>query len=319
MSGDTLDRAAALLREARRIGCVGHVGPDGDALGSALGIALAARRSGKEAFVSFGEPAVIPHEFRFLDLAPVVGAAEFPEALDVVVVCDTAVESRLGSIAPKVATARTRVVLDHHVPDDPYGDVRLIDPTAAATAQLAYYLLEALGWPIDAAVATALYTGIVTDTGRFQYSNTTPEVHRVAGELIAAGAEPATVGQHVYEESRFGYLKVVGEVMGRARLVPEARLVWSIVYQADLDAAGVGYEDTDGLIDILRVAEEADVACLLKRLDKRFTKGSLRSRGRVSVRELAAAFGGGGHHNAAGFTWEGEPEEVIDAIVAALS
>jgi phosphoesterase RecJ-like protein len=307
-----------VLRKAARIGVVGHVGPDGDALGSMLAIAHAGRAAGKDVVGSFGEPFVVSRELRFLPDDLLVPPGSFPQDLDVAVVCDTATPTRLGSIAPAVNAANTVVVIDHHGSNEGFGDITVIDPKAAATTQLVFYLLEELGWPLTPEVATALYVGVVTDTGRFQYSATTPEVHRIAAQLLEAGAIPDAVGRHLFQEARFGYLELAAKVLARAELVADKRFVWSIMTAEDLTDAGIGYEDTDGLIDLVRLPEESDVACLLKRLDGDSTRGSLRSRGRVDVSKVAALFGGGGHHNAAGFTAEEEPEAVIAKIVDAL-
>ncbi len=310
---ESLRAAARLLDDASSIVVAGHVGPDGDALGSAVGLALAAREAGKDAVATFGDPFVVPPMYRFLQLDVLVAPNELPEAIDVFVAGDTATVERLGTAAEAISRSNALIVIDHHASNAGFGDVVILDTSAAATAQLVFYLIEELGWKLDPLVATALYTGLVTDTGRFQYSSTNPEVHRVAAELLAAGARPEEVGRHVYEESPFGYLAVAAAVLGRAQLDPDIKLVSSVLYQADLDAAGIGYEDADGLIDALRVARESDVACLLRELDGR-TKGSLRSRGEIDVATLAAEFGGGGHHNASGFTYDGRPEAALERI-----
>jgi phosphoesterase RecJ-like protein len=233
------------------------------------------------------------------------------------VVFDVASPDRLGSLAAAAAAARLVVVVDHHASNSGFGDVRVIDPEAGASAQLAYHLIRELGWPIDRAVGDALLTGIVTDTGRFQYSSTDPDILRVAADLLEAGVRPEVLGQHLFESAPYGYLQVSSRVLGRSHLEPEARLVWSVAFDADLEAAGVGWEDCDGLIDDLRIAREADVAVLLKQVAGGY-KVSLRSRGRVDVGSIAAANGGGGHHNAAGFTAAGDADEVIARIRTAL-
>jgi phosphoesterase RecJ-like protein len=314
-----INQAAQVLADAGRIVTLGHIGPDGDALGSALGLAIAARAAGKEAWATFGEPFVVPSQFRYLDQAPLVSPGDLDGRYDVVVACDTAAPERLGSALSIAEAADTLVVVDHHLSNGGFGDVLVIDSGAAATAQLVFALIETLEWPMSEAVATALYTGLVTDTGRFQYSVTTPEVHQVTARLLEAGAVPDLVGRHVYEEAPFGYLEVVGAVLGRATLEADLRLVWSLLENADLEAAGISYEDADGLIDVLRIAEESDVACLLKELEPGVLKGSLRSRGRVDVAAIAGLFGGGGHHNAAGFTARSSVDDVITQIRAALS
>lgn len=310
-----LKAAARHLAGARRIVAIGHIHPDGDALGSALAIALAGRDAGKEAWATFGEPFTMPHQFRYLDLDPVVAPDELPGEPDIVVACDTANAERLGSAYAVADRAGTLIVVDHHVSHGAFGDVLIIDPAAAATAQLVYRLLvDHLGWPLGKDTAAALYTGLVTDTGRFQYSSTTPEVHHVAAALLEAGADPDEIGRHVYGEAPFGYLRVAGTVLRRSRLDERNRLVWSVLYRRDLEEAGIGYDDTDGLIDLVRLAAEAEVACLLKEAEPGVLKASLRSRGDVDVNALASTFGGGGHHNASGFTMKGTAAEVIDRI-----
>jgi phosphoesterase RecJ-like protein len=210
-------------------------------------------------------------------------------------------------------------VIDHHRTNGGFGDLAWVEPEAAATAQMVHRLLAHLAWPVATDVAEALYTGLVTDTGRFQYSSTSPEVHRIAAEMLAAGVQPDEVNRRVYEESPFAYLHVAGAVLSRATLEPELGLVWSTLTKADLQEAGISYEAADGLIDLIRVAEEAGVACLLRELGDGRTKASLRSRGTVDVGSIAAALGGGGHHNAAGFTLRVPADEVIERVRKALA
>ncbi len=307
--------AARVIAAARSVVAIGHINPDGDALGSALAIAITCRAAGKDAYVTFGEPLALPDQFRYLDLDAVTPAADIPSGVDVVVACDTADRERLGSAAKIADAATVLVVIDHHASNGGFGDIELVDPTAAATAQLVYVLLaEELGWELNAAAATALYTGLVTDTGRFQYSATTPAVHAIAGALLAAGADPDEVATHIYGEAPFGYLAVAGAAMTRAKLEAPERLVWTVVYESDLRNADVGYEDTDGLIDLLRIAQEAEVACLFKQTSSGEFKASLRSRGAVDVNAIAGTFGGGGHHNAAGFTAQQSVESIVAGI-----
>ena len=307
------------IGRAQRIGIVGHVRPDGDALGSIIAVALAARSAGKDAVASFGEPFVLGDEFRFLDQTVLVPPSEFPDDLDLAIICDTGVLDRVGSVGPAIQGAGRVLVIDHHVTPGTIGDVRVVDPDAAATTQLVFELLQRLGWEISRPIAEALYTGLVTDTGRFQYSSTSPAVHRVAAELLSAGVEPAPIGQQLYEEAPFGYFTVVSRVLGRARLVEEAGLVWTTLQRDDLREAGIPWEAADALIDLVRLPREAGVACLLKETKPGVLKGSLRSRGEVDVAEIAASFGGGGHRNAAGFTCEMGLEDTIDRIVGLLT
>lgn len=314
-----LTKAAEIIAAADSLAMACHVGPDGDALGSMLGLAVAARRAGKQVHASFGEPFVLPDTYRFLPIDVMVEPGSVPAAPPVMVTFDAGSIDRLGTLRPAAEAAGQLVVIDHHVSNEGFGSCNLVVPEAAATAEIVYDLLDVLGWEIDDVVATCLHTGVVTDTGRFQYSNTTPRTLEVAAGLVDAGARPELVGQHVYEEVPFGYLSVAGAVLSRAVLEEDRRFVWSVLTQQDLDAGGIGLDDTDPLIDAIRVARESDVAALFKVLDDERVKGSLRSRGRVDVGAIAVDLGGGGHHNAAGFTFQGSAEEAIEAVRSRLS
>lgn len=314
-----LDDAAAVLTEADSVVTMGHIGPDGDALGAMLAIALGARAAGKRVVATYGEPFKLADRYRYLDTSTLVHPQEVEGTFDVAVVCDCSSIGRLGSAAPHALGADTLVVVDHHLSsDESFGDIRVIDASAAATTQLVYKLLERLGWPVTKAIADAIYTGLVTDTGRFQYSNTSPEVLRMAATLLEHGVQTDVIGQHVYEEAPFGYLGVIGAVMDRAQLDVDKAFVWSLLERKDLATAGIPYEEAEGLIDLIRVTDRAQVACLLRQVDDGVLKGSLRGRGAVDVAAIAEALGGGGHHNAAGFTTTHTVDETVEFIKGRL-
>jgi phosphoesterase RecJ-like protein len=311
-----LEEAAVVISEAGSIVTTGHIGPDGDALGSALGLALTARARGVEAVASFGGGFTLPEHFSFLDTSPIVGHDEIGSP-DVLVTFDVGDLERIGELAKVAKAADTVVTIDHHLSTTGFGDINVNDPSAGAAAQLCYSLIEILGWDLTPSAAMALHVGMVTDTGRFQYSNTTPEVLEVAAALVAAGARPEVIGQAVYESVSFGYLAVAAAVMARATLEPP--FIWSYLTQSDLADHGIGIEETDALIDAVRVAREADVAALAKEQSDGTWKVSLRSRGRLDVAAIAVANGGGGHHNAAGFSHPGPMEAAIDEVRQRLS
>ncbi|MGH8958580.1 MAG: DHH family phosphoesterase [Acidimicrobiia bacterium] len=314
-----LATAAQLLLEAPEITMTCHIGPDGDALGSMLGVALAAKEAGKAVLPTFGPPFELGPSYRFLPTELLVPPTEVSQEPEVMVTFDSGNIERLGDLAPHAASARKLIVLDHHAAGSGgFGHINLVDPKAAATAEIAFELVEAIGWKIDARVATCFLTGLVTDTGRFQYSNTTPATLRLAARLVELGARPEEIGQHVYEETAFGYLPAAAAVLARARLMPEVDFVWSVLYQSDLEAAGIGLADTDSLIDLVRLPLQASAAMMLKEHSPGVFKGSLRSRGQVDVGSVAVALGGGGHHNAAGFTFTGPPEDAVAAVVGLL-
>lgn len=313
-----LKAAAEVIRDAPKLALACHVGPDGDALGSMFALGLAARHQGKEVVASFGTPFEISPSLHFLPgMDLLVKPAEFPKEPEVMVVFDAGSADRLGELGSNAGGAKTLVVVDHHVSSEAFGDVAFVDDTAAATGEMVHALLVELGWPIDAEIAECLLTAIITDTGRFQYQATSPETMRTAAELMEAGAVPSKITQNVYEKAPFGYLKAAGTALSRVTLYPEEEVVATIITEDDLDEAGIDWGDIDNLIDLVRLAEEADVAVLAKSFHDGRVKLSLRSRDRTDVGGIARALGGGGHRLAAGLTVDGEiPQDVIDKVVA---
>jgi phosphoesterase RecJ-like protein len=319
MNETDIDKAAEVLEEARTLVLACHVGPDGDALGSMLAMAIAAAAVNKKVYASFGQPFVLSQSYRFLATELLVQPKDIPKQPEVMVAFDTASLDRLGELAGPATHAGTLIVVDHHITNPGFGHINLVDPTAAASGEICFNLIRRLGWPISPAAATALYTALVTDTGRFQYSNTTPATLRMAAELVDLGARPEVVGQHIYEEEPFGFLRVAATVLGRARLDPNLSLVWSVLHLSDLDNTGVGQADIDSLIDLVRLPREAQVAALIKEHGDNTVKVSMRSRGVVDVGAVALALGGGGHHNAAGFTFTGSAEQALAGLRLALA
>ena len=309
-----IEKAAATIAGSRQLALACHVGPDGDALGSMLGFGIAARSAGKEVVASFGSPFIVPGNLSFLPTDLLVDPDHFPARPETMVVFDAGSQGRLAELGSPAGDAGCLVVFDHHVTNDGFGDVVLVDPVAAATAVVVVEVLDALGWPITEEIATCLLTALVTDTGRFQYSNTSPSALELAARLVAAGARPEQISQKVYEEAPFGYLKVAGVALTRATLDPGLSMVSTVVTQRDLDDAGVEWGDIDNLINTLRLAEEADVAVLAKASPDERVKLSLRSRGATDVGALAAELGGGGHRFASGFTYQGDPDDALDEV-----
>ncbi len=313
-----IDEAAAAIGDADRIALACHVGPDGDALGSMLGLAIAAANAGKEVAASFGSPFKMPPSLSFLPQDHLVAPKDFPEEPELMVALDSGSAERLGELGSNAKRARRVIVIDHHVTNEGFGDIAVVDPTAAATGELVYTILRNLEWKITPEIAQCLHTALVTDTGRFSYANTTPQTLRIAADLVEAGAVPSEVSRHVYEEEPFGYLKAVAVAMGRAVLDPDLGVVHTSITDDDLEEAGIDWGDTENLIDLLRLAVEADTAVLAKGHEDGRVKVSMRSRGNTDVGALAVAMGGGGHRLAAGFTVEGEIDAVLDRVLGAI-
>ena len=315
---EVLKSAASAITDASDISLVCHVGPDGDALGSMLGLAEAASNAGKKVQASFGSPFVVPENMSFLPTNHLVSPQDLSKRPEVLVVLDAGSADRIGELASNARKAKTVVVLDHHVTNEGFGDISFVDPSAAATGEIVFDLLELADWDLTPSIANSLLTAVVTDTGRFQYSNTTPRTLEIASKLVAAGAVPTLIGQRVYEEAPFGYLKAAGAAMDRASLDKDLSVVSTYITHQDLLGAGVDWGDIDGLIDTIRLAREADTAVLAKMYGDSRVKVSMRSRGATDVGALAVSFGGGGHRLAAGFTTEGNADTVISQILAKL-
>jgi bifunctional oligoribonuclease and PAP phosphatase NrnA len=309
-----MEAAAEAIMAAEDLALACHVGPDGDALGSMIGFGMAARNAGKTVVASFGSPFNVPGNLSFLPNDLLVHPDDFPKEPGTMVVFDAGVKDRLGELGSAAGRAGTLIVLDHHATGSDFGDIAVVVPESAATGVLVVQLLDVLGWPITPEVATCLHTAIVTDTGRFQYQATTPYVFELAARLVSAGARPSEIGEKVYEQAPFGYLKAAGAALSRATLDRELGLVSTVITERDLDEAGIDWGDMDNLINTVRLAEEADVALVIKVHNDGRVKLSLRSRGATDVGGLAAAMGGGGHRLAAGVTYAGTAESALDEV-----
>lgn len=315
--GEDWQRAVEALSASETVVVACHVSPDGDALGSMVGLAKFLRRSGKKVFTGWGSPDVsVPAQYNFLPgLDELVPPETVPDSPELFVAVDCADADRLGWLREKFFNAGARINIDHHISNDRFGDINLIDAEVASSSELVYELIKKMGGKPNRDEATCLYTGIVTDTGRFQYSNTNSRTLRAAAELMESGVDHVEVGVRVYESTSFEYLHVLGIVLSRARL--EDQVVWSWLDQDDLGS--VDLDETEHFIDILRAVTESEVAVLLKQTPKKKEyKASLRSKESIDVSEIAKALGGGGHARAAGFEREGAPDEIIADIRAQI-
>jgi phosphoesterase RecJ-like protein len=314
-------RALKILAGAQQICLACHVRPDADALGSMLAVARAIQAAGHRGalIASFGDdPFEVPGNLRFLPGCELLSQpAQYPARPQVMVTFDAASADRLGILAPPAARADELIVFDHHASNAGFGSVRLVDPSAPATAVLARELIARLGIALSCDVATGLYAGLLTDTGSFRFS-TTPQVHLLAAELIGTGIDPGAVARELFDRAPFGYLGLLSAVLGRAALEPQAAaglgLVWTTVSRADRDRAGVPLDVVEPVIDVLRRTDEAEVAIVLKEADNGDWLVSTRSKGQVDVGRACQALGGGGHPRAAGFTAGGTAADVMAAL-----
>ena len=314
------DQAAvvAAVRSNDRFVVVTHENPDGDALGSMLATTLGLRALGKDASMYLTGTAPLPAEYAFLQLDGL--SRTLPDDLGqrVLVAVDCANERRIGEAETGVEGARLVVNVDHHHDNDRFGDVVLIDDRASSTAEIVRDILRELDVALTPELAQALYVGLVTDTGRFQYSNTTPKALELAAELVAAGADVQGVFQHVYETVQFAKLKLLARALERAQLYEGGGLVVSYLLRDDFAEVGAEEPYSEGIIDHLRSVEGSEMVALIReppRNDGPARRISLRSsHDEVDVSAIARASGGGGHRQAAGFSSEASIDEIVDFL-----
>src|SRR5581483_6730301 len=312
------DAVTAALRDNDRFLVVTHENPDGDALGSMLGMTLGLRELGKDVVMYLAGDGPLPGEFGFLPLGEL--RRRLPDDLEdrVLLAVDCANERRIGPGREPLERARAVVNVDHHHDNSRFGNVNLIVPDASSTAEIVRDLLAKLGVPLTPDVAEALYVGLVTDTGRFQYTNTSPKALRLAAELVEAGADVHGIFRNVYETVQFAKLKLLARALDRAQLYEGGRLVISFLLRSDFEDAGAVEPYSEGIIDYLRQAEGAELVALIREPP---TDGgpthriSLRSsKDEVDVSAIARQRGGGGHRQAAGFSSERPVDEIVAFI-----
>ncbi len=309
-----LERAVDAIRHASSVALACHVNPDGDALGSMLAMHHLCRANGVTSVASWSEPFEVPPQYTYLPgLDLTVKPHEFPAEPDVMVTFDCGSLDRLGDLRGPARAARELIVLDHHTTNLRFGSINVIEPSAAATAVVVRDLARRLGWALDRDAAMCLYTGLVTDTGRFQYANTTPEVFELARELAAFDLPIEDITRQLFELHRFPYIKMLGACLSRAELDTELHLVATWVTNFDLDGFDVDLDECEGLIDLVRRTAEADVACVCKETPEGI-RVSLRSvNPLIDVAAVATRLGGGGHRYAAGFV---APYPVSDVLAS---
>lgn len=319
MSGcvDSFEVIARAIAGASSIAICSHLDPDGDAIGSVLGLTAMLERLGKDVVPLLANGASVPATYAFLPGSHLLRAPEGAPACDLFIALDSPDPVRLGSARDAALAAHSLVVIDHHPDNRCYGHVNLVDPSAAATSDLLWRLLPFLGLAPDATIATCLFTALMTDTGRFSYSNTTPAALRSAAEMLEAGANVSDLFRHVYESRTPGAVALVGRTLARMTPANGGAVMYSWVTPEDFAETGALPEETENLIDEIRAVRDVEAVALLKTAETS-VRVSLRSKNGHDVGAVAHALGGGGHRAAAGFTREGTLESVLDELLPLL-
>ncbi|TMI73753.1 MAG: bifunctional oligoribonuclease/PAP phosphatase NrnA [Bacillati bacterium ANGP1] len=303
---------AAVLRKSRNVLIACHVAPDGDCLGSALGLRLALARIGVDAQV--GSADGVPDAFLRLPGAADVMSAPPATRAEVAVAVECSMPDRAGSFAQALADAKTLINIDHHLSNAGYGHLVYWD-TAAATGEQMADVIAALRVPIDREIAECLLTAVVTDTGSFRHRNTTARSLRLAADLVDAGASVHAIVERVYETRSAGGLRLLGMALASLTLGADGRIVWTTVPPEMLISAGAQPEEVTGIVGMLRQIRGVQVALLFE-VTPQGVRVGIRSRDGARSHVIAEAFGGGGHQEAAGFTATGPLDKVIAATLA---
>lgn len=312
-----VDRILDLIKESESFCVVGHIRPDGDCVGSQLGLTMALQNLGKKVVCWNQDP--IPRKLAFLDPKNLFHAPEPDREFDCVIATDSASLERLGIVAEHVQKRKVLINIDHHSSNTRYGDVNWVVPREPSTGELIFRLLKIAGWTISPVISDCLFTAVSTDTGSFQYSTTRPATYHVAGELVKRGANLAKICDEVYQSFPLSRVRLLKHVYNSFRLTAENRIAYFWLRQSDYEKAGADCTESEGLIDHVRAIEPVVVACVFEEISPRLIRISLRSKSdKVNVSDIAGLFGGGGHVAAAGARLEGTPLSVQRRVIAAL-
>lgn len=306
---------AHALRKNERFAVLSHVRPDGDALGSTLALALSLKKLGKNVR-AWNEDGML-EKYSFLPEADLLTKPPAsPEDFDVAIALDTAVQNRLGTTINAIKSAKVWINIDHHPSNPRYGNLVYIDPIAPATGQILFELMCAAELPVDNAIVENLFVAISTDTGSFQYPNTTARTFEIAAELIRRGVDVGRVSQELYENFPRRRVELLRELLSTMQFACDGRLAWFSESIASAQRLGVLPEDNEGLIDHLRAIHGVIVAIFFEELADGKVRVSMRSKNpAVDVCAICQTFGGGGHTLAAGARVRGTLAEVESKIV----
>ena len=305
------------IRDRKNFCVVGHIRPDGDCIGSQLGLALALKNEGKRV-CCWNEDAV-PQKLRFLDTEKLFEKPHAGEKFDCVIATDCASFERLGKAGEHIQDRNLFINIDHHTSNTRYADINWVAGKEPSCGELIYRLLRAANWTVTKPIADCLFTAVSTDTGSFQYSTTRPATYHVAGDLVKRGADLAKICDEVYQSYSLQRVRLLRHVYNSFKLTHDDKIAYFWLKQTDFARTGAERSDTEGLIEHVRDIEPVVVACAFEELEPELMRISLRSKnGKVNVNEIAAQFGGGGHSAAAGARIPGTPASVQRRVVAAI-
>ena len=312
-----IDRILESIAGHQTFCVVGHIRPDGDCIGSQLGLTLALRNEGKKVVCWNEDP--MPAKLAFLDPEHLVQRPRRGMEFDCVIATDAASLERLGKVGACITQRKILINIDHHKSNTRYGDINWVSAKEPSSGELIFRLCKAGKWPITAPIADCLFTAVSTDTGSFQYPTTTPSTYHVAGELVKRGANLERICDEVYQSFSLSRVQLLKHVYNHFRLTHDNQIAYFWLRKSDYVRTGADPSDSEGLIDHIRDIAPVKIACVFEELAPDLTRISLRSKSpKVNVNEIAAQFGGGGHTAAAGARIPGSPLSVQRRVIAAV-
>ena len=306
-----------ILKGKRKVALGGHVRPDGDCVGSCMGLYLYLKEEYPQIDTDvYLEP--VPESYRMIaGTDEVKSEIAAQEPYDLFICLDCGDEQRLGFAAPLFDAAKETLCIDHHVSNDAFADSNYIVPDASSTSELVYRLLE--DEKITKPIAEALYMGIVHDTGVFQYSCTSPETMEIAASLMRKGINGSEIIDKTYYEKTYIQNQILGRALLESMLIMGEQCIVSVIRQRSMEFFQAEPSDLEGIVSQLRQTKGVEVAIFLHEMQPQLFKVSLRSKGKVDVSEIAKYFGGGGHVRAAGVTMKGSSHDVINNITGRIA
>lgn len=309
---NTIKEIAQKLKQAQSVLLFPHVHMDGDALGSSAALAGALRKQGKTCYVLIEDE--IAGNLKFLDRDYCTDNQDIIDDPDLCVYIDCGDESRIPKRYSKFLSGRETMCIDHHRTNSSDTDYAYVDPDAAATGEIIYDIITAMGDEIDAHTGEALYAALTTDTGNFQYSNCTKKTHEIAAALYDSGMNHSEVCIQIYENVSVGRIRLDNMIMNTLDIFADGKAAMAYVTQQMLEDTGTGMDETEGIVSTLRSIRGVEISVFLKEYGTEEIKVSMRAKTYADVAEIAVEFDGGGHIKAAGFTGRGSLEE-IKAVV----
>lgn len=319
---DSLKEALAFIEGHASFLVVSHVQPDGDAISSTTVVAWLLDKLGKKAVLA--NESLLPDRLSFLDRfhdivsMKLTKPSEPPTSYDAVIAVDCADYRRIGELTQWFAPDSALLNIDHHPTNDGFGSVNVIRPEAAATVEILYDLIELAGLPLDLGSANAIYTGLLTDTGGFRYSNTSPRVMEIAAKLLALGVSGSELADHLLEKMTIGKLKLLQTALSRLTFSDNLEIGWLYMTKDDLRECGAVADDLEGIVNYALNVDGVEVGILFKETESGQVKASMRSAGKADVAAIAQTFGGGGHVRASGCTLEGPIASASALLVEAV-